>query len=317
MPSKQLKESRSFLKALQRFKNSSIKQKKKIISQSDTIESSLKVKAGISQFYNPNPTLPRSQAPSGSYGNLSQTMNDNAHKKVEAYRSQLDSLRIRAEEEKQRFNASQQVLSGEMRKLENFKSSDATSLHMIKVIMQEKIALTLVKESWADLVQFFTSMSNLIISTLAPSLNMFVADSERVAKSKSVKNMATEVVFQTAYQVVKVNHVVNNLAGSYKEISQKYLMPLCSKLDEILFLKHGKLEKWRLELLCEECRKAHEDIERIVDKRHEEFLANCHKKTSAIDTEMRAIAPITEEKRKQIQADAEKMVEGKELDFEF
>ncbi|XP_066930876.1 uncharacterized protein [Clytia hemisphaerica] len=287
-------------------------QAEKIISQSDTIESSLKVKAGISQFYNPNPTLPRSQAPSGSYGDLSQTMNDNAHKKVEAYRSQLDSLRIRAEEEKQRFNASQQVLSGEMRKLENFKSRDATSFHMIKVLMQEKIALTLVKESWADLVQFFTSMSNLINSTL----NMFVADSERVAKSKSVKNMATEVVFQTAYQVVKVNHVVNNLAGSYKEISQKYLMPLCSKLDEILFLKHGKLEKWRLEL-CEECRKAHEDIERIVDKHHEEFLANCHKKTSAIDTEMRAIAPITEEKRKQIQADAEKMVEGKELDFGF
>ncbi|XP_066926818.1 uncharacterized protein [Clytia hemisphaerica] len=285
-------------------------QAEKIISQSDTIESSLKVNAGISQFNNPNPTLPPSQAPSGSSGDLSQTMNDNAHKKVEAYHSQLDSLRIRAEEEKQRFNASRQVLSGEMRKLENFKSRDATSLQMIEVLKQEKIALTQVKESWADLVQFFTSMSNLINSTLAPSLNMFVADSERVAKSKSVKNMAIEVVYQTAYQVVKVNHAVNNLAGSYKEISQKYLIPLCSKLDEILFLKQGKLEKWRLEL-CEECRKAHEDIERIVDKHHEEFLANCHKKTSAIDT------PITEEKRKQIQADAEKMVEGKELDFGF
>ncbi|XP_066930875.1 uncharacterized protein [Clytia hemisphaerica] len=295
-------------------------QAEKIISQSDTIGSSLKVKAGISQFNNPNPTLPPSQAPSGSSGNLSENMIDNAHKKVEAHRSELNSLRNRAEEEKKRFDASEQALAEELRRLENFKSEDATSKRMIEVLNQGLDALNKVKQKWVDLLQFFTSLSNLINSTLAPSLNMFVADAEKVAQSARVTNMAKETVYQTAYQAVKVNHVVNHLAGSYKEISKKYLMPLCLKLDEILILDanqdKAKLEKLRLELGAE-CRKAQEDIKRIVDKHHEEFLANCHKKTSAIDTEMRAIAPITEEKKKQIQANAQKMVKGEELDFGF
>uniref|UniRef100_A0A7M5XCY4 Uncharacterized protein n=1 Tax=Clytia hemisphaerica TaxID=252671 RepID=A0A7M5XCY4_9CNID len=121
-------------------------QAEKVISDSDTIGSSLKVKAGISQFNNPNPTLPPSQAPSESSGNLSQNMIDNAHKKVEAHRSELNSLRIRAEEEKKRFNASQQALAEELKKLENFKSGDAMSLGMIEVIKKEKNALTHVKE---------------------------------------------------------------------------------------------------------------------------------------------------------------------------
>lgn len=207
-----------------------------------------------------------------------------------------------------------------MRELQNFKNIHANSIEILHVIQKGLKAFVAIREQWIKLVKFFQSISNLIEVSLSPQLNNFVKNAENMSKMSVITKVSKEIVYQSAFQAVKVGHVVNHLATSYSSISKDHLMPLVLQLFKLIILdkESDKDEIRRKKMSLEEdAKKANQAIVDIIKKSHDKYMKSYEEKMQVIDKEMKAIAPsISEEKKKEIREQVQedyKKIEASEM----
>lgn len=294
----------------------------KLIANIDPICTEGNARMGISHFHRPGPGFQNTTPPTQSSG-IARELSENAHRKVEMTRAELDSRRKASKEAEKEQLELQKDLQESMRQLESFKQVAATSGEILVIIQKGLEAFAQLKEQWTKLHQFFMSMSTLIRASLSPQINLFVKEAKEMAKIGSSSIAAKEIIYQTAFQSVKVAAVVHHLSDSYCSISKEHLMPLILQLDQLIALdKERDQDKIVLKKssLGEEAKKAQKAIENIIKKKHRDFQVQSEERMKSIDAEMKLLAlpAIPESRKAAIQEEAKKVVEKvqKGADFE-
>ena len=217
------------------------------------------------------------------------------------------------QESQKRQMESQRELQKSMRELKEFEQVKANSEEILVVIHRGLKAFATLRQQWSQLILFFQSISNLIKCSLSPKLNNFVESADEMSKMSKITKLSKEIVYQSAFQSVKVGYVVNHLASCYLSISRDHLMPLVLQLFQLIILDKDsdktKIKEKKI-TLEEGADKAHEAIIDIIQRRNDEYKLSCDRKMQIMDQEMKAIGSgIPEERKREIRKEAEKLQE--------
>ena len=293
---------------------------KEVISQSSYLCAEGNKRLGIPQFQKSGPQA-AGNAPMPQGKSLVSTLVENAQVKVESTRAELNSLREASDKAKQEGMEVQNKLRESMMNMEKFQNEAATQEEILQIMEEALKAFSELNSQWKILKEFFIDMSTLIRASMSPQINQFVKEADVMQKLGLPSAVAKENIYQTAYQAVKVAHVVNHLSDSYCTISKGYLMPLTGELDKMISLRKEKDKaeiSRKRSLLGDEANKAQRAIEDIIRKKHATFQMRCNDRMKAIDAEMNKLPALPEKKRAEIQAEATEMVKqvNQEIDLD-
>jgi hypothetical protein len=191
----------------------------------------------------------------------------------------------------------------------------------INLLVKGLDAMGKVKDQWAKMVRFFQMISNIIKTTLSPSLQNFVKMGHKVAKKAlgyTANNLMKDMLYQEAFYVSNVASLVNMISGTYTEVSNGFLMDRISSLGKLVGLDPtmGEFATERRKLQ-DGCKDAEEGIKSLVLKNKRDFERNMTERLAKIEGELQAaLPPATENEIKKIKEifdkGMEELAEGEE-----
>lgn len=181
-------------------------------------------------------------------------------------------------------------------------------------------ALGQLREQWGKLVRFFQMMSNLIKCCLKESLDGFLAYASKTQESKRkclenypISSLKRDLIYEQAFEAVKIAHLVHMLSGSYVEISSNHLMDRIAGLGKIMGYdpktEMHKIIRERKEL-TKGCQQAQTAIRDLVIQQKVDFDKNVRSRIQKIKTELGNALPPTPSSDKSMERIQEAVKEG-------
>ncbi|KAJ1212922.1 hypothetical protein NDU88_000565 [Pleurodeles waltl] len=165
-------------------------------------------------------------------------------------------------------------------------------------------ALGKVKEQWEKMIRFFQMITNLIESCLSKDVNELVQSAKSV---QSIPNYSSEafvkdMLYNQAFKVSNIAHLVNMISSTYCEVSQRYLMDRVSALGRLLTMTPSnpefQIEREKLQSGCTEAQKSIQDL--VISKK-QEFDISLEGRVEEINCQLgAAIPPLPAEEKKAI-----------------
>ncbi|XP_035283604.1 uncharacterized protein LOC118232634 [Anguilla anguilla] len=268
------------------------------------------------------PQITQTQENSSGSKSAGQIAADNARFKVEQTRAQLNQVRELNEKHYDNMEAKKKELTEILVTLRNCAVKEIDFTTTIKILAQGLEAMGNVKEQWQKLVRFFQMVSNLIKTCLGTSLKDFVKTGEK-ASNKTFKYTSRmflkDVIYNQAFHASNIASLVNMIAGTYTDVSNKYLMDAVSKLSKLMSLDVSKPEFLsERENMKTSCDQAEEGIRNLVKKNKQDFERKTMQRLEKIESELMAVLPpVSEEKKKEIQEAVHKASKNDEDDDQY
>ncbi|KAJ1212912.1 hypothetical protein NDU88_000555 [Pleurodeles waltl] len=165
-------------------------------------------------------------------------------------------------------------------------------------------ALGKVKEQWEKMIRFFQMISNLIESCLSKDVNELVQSAKSV---QSIPNYSSEafvkdMLYNQAFKVSNIAHLVNMISSTYCEVSQRYLMDRVSALGRLLTMTPSNPEfQIEHEKLQSGCTEAQKSIQDLVISKKQEFDISLEGRVEEMNCQLgAAIPPLPAEEKKVI-----------------
>ncbi|XP_035283600.1 uncharacterized protein LOC118232631 isoform X2 [Anguilla anguilla] len=268
------------------------------------------------------PQITQTQENSSGSTSAGQIAADNARFKVEQSRAQLKDARESYEKHFNNIEEKKKELTEILVSLRNCAVKEIDFNTTIKILAQGLEAMGNVKEQWQKLVRFFQMVSNLIKTCLGTSLNDFVKTGEK-ASNKTFKYTSRmflkDMIYNQAFYASNIASLVNMIAGTYTDVSNKYLMDAVSKLSKLMSLDVSKPEfiSERANMVTS-CDQAEEGIRNLVKKNKQDFERKTMQRLEKIESELMAVLPpVSEEKKKEIQEAVHKASKNDEDDDQY
>uniref|UniRef100_A0A0E9XZQ2 Uncharacterized protein n=1 Tax=Anguilla anguilla TaxID=7936 RepID=A0A0E9XZQ2_ANGAN len=159
-----------------------------------------------------------------------------------------------------------------------------------------------VKKQWQKLVRFFQMVSNLMKTSLTKSLKNFAKTGE-TASNKTFKYTSRmflkDMIYNQAFCASNIASLVNMIAGTYVEVSDKYLMDGVSKLSTLMSLdaKDPRIDSER-QSMADSCKNAEEGIRKLVKENKQNFERKTRQRQAKIEGELKAVLPPESEEKK-------------------
>ncbi|XP_078530731.1 uncharacterized protein LOC144817789 [Lissotriton helveticus] len=176
-----------------------------------------------------------------------------------------------------------------------------------KMLIKGLESLGKVKEQWEKMVLFFQMISNLIKTCLDKNVNELV---QSARSAQSIPNYSTDafvkdLMYNRAFAASSVAHLVNMIASTYCEVSQRYLMKRVSALGRLLIIPPSdpqfKVEREKLQSGCDDARNS---IQALVISKKQEFDLGIEARVKAINCQLgEAIPPMSAAEKKRISED--------------
>jgi len=207
--------------------------------------------------------------------------------KVELTRLQMQDQRAAYEKEQERQMKTQKELLAVSKELAKFNAEKATQAEVIAMLVKGLKYFAQLKEQWTALHLFFTSLSNLINTTLAKDLKLFIKNSRIIATPSadgSLLNLCDEIdqLYVPCNSALKVGALVNHLAGAYYTISDQHLMPLVVKHDQLLSCSEEEFAVKQSQL-DRDVEKMQEALRQVIKDRKKEYESKENERLAQIE----------------------------------
>ncbi|XP_076866672.1 uncharacterized protein LOC143517760 [Brachyhypopomus gauderio] len=234
-----------------------------------------------------------------------QRATENARFRIEQSRAQLDLTREIYAKSVENMEKNQKELTEILIAMRNCEVKEIDFNTTIKMLVKGMDAMGRVKEQWEKMVRFFQMVSNIVKTSLTVTLKNFVSTSEKTQSlSYNGKLFSKDLLYSQAFQATNIANLVNMIAATYTEVSEKHLMDRISSLGKLMVMDKEKpefiQERLQLQNNCDAAQKA---ILQLVQNNKAEFERKTHSRVEKIDKELLAILPsAAPEEMKSIQA---------------
>ncbi|XP_061107808.1 uncharacterized protein LOC133135067 [Conger conger] len=235
-----------------------------------------------------------------------QMASDNARFRIEQSRAQLDKVRDIYEKCADNMEKNRKEMTEILVTMRNCKVKEIGFSETIKILSEGLQAMGKVKEQWQKLVRFFQMVSNLMKTSLTKSLEDFAKTGEKASNTTlkySSKMFLKDMIYSQAFYASNIASLVNMIAGTYTEVSDKYLMDPVSRLSKLMCLEVGNTEfdSERLQF-ADSCEVAEKGIRNLVMKNKDNFERKTMQRLEKIESGLMAVLPPeSEEKKREIQ----------------
>ncbi|KAL4629544.1 hypothetical protein GN956_G17005 [Arapaima gigas] len=169
----------------------------------------------------------------------------------------------------------------------------------LKLLAEGMQALAQVKQQWSNLVQFFQNISSLIKVSLSQEIHKFVMECRSLPQIKEYSHSAflKDLIYQQASEAGNISNIVHSISDTYVTVSRLYLMDMVGGLG-ILMATKPSLQDYRT--LQNGCRRAMEDINRLVSRNMLEFSGGIQQRIRTIDGNLEAVLPSSQDRVREI-----------------
>ncbi|XP_061108865.1 uncharacterized protein LOC133135685 [Conger conger] len=252
------------------------------------------------------PQISQTQESSSGSKSAGQLASDNARLRIEQSRIQLDKVRDIYEKNAENMEKNKKELTEILVTLRNCQVKEIDFNTTIRILSEGLRAMGNVKEQWQKLVRFFQMVSNLVKTCLSKSLKDFAKTGETASSTTfkySSRMFLKDTIYNQAFHASNIVSLVNMIAGTYTEVSAKYLMDGIGRLSKLMALDVNDPEFHSERTYMENsCNDAEEGIRNLVKKNKDNFERKTMQRLEKIESELKAVLPPeSEEKNREIQ----------------
>ncbi|XP_062912463.1 uncharacterized protein LOC134350751 [Mobula hypostoma] len=255
-----------------------------------------------------------SRADPGEGASSLSTATLNARFKVEQSAAQLRVAQEMYDKSFENIQKNNKELQETLETLKNCQVQEIDFDKTVKMLLKGLDALGRVKEQWGKMVLFFTMMSNLIGSSLNPSLHKFIQYSEKISSGYSQNQLTQDLLYTQISQATNIASLVHMIAETYVQVSTHHLMDRVNSLGKLMGLDPNRdsikfmRERKKFGSDCTEAGKAIEDL---VKKNKAQYEKRVQVRIDRIhNSVMPLLPPATPEKMKEIEDTVKEMIQG-------
>ncbi|XP_051868637.1 uncharacterized protein LOC127568668 [Pristis pectinata] len=275
---------------------------KQVMQDSIKFTSRCKAKAGTMGVTATPPHMARAE-PEQNLSGL-ETASLNAKIKVEQTSAQLRASQEMYEKSFENIKKNNEELQQILETLKSCSIKEIDFDKTVQMLLKGLDALGRVKEQWGKMVLFFSMMSNLIESSLNPSLHKFIQYSEKIS-GYSPSQLTQDLLYVQISQATNIASLVHMIAETYVQVSTQHLMDRVNSLGRLLGLDPNrdrlKFEEEH-EKFGSDCDEASKAIEDLVKRNKEQYEARVQARIDRINNSVKAVlSPATPEEMKDIE----------------
>ncbi|XP_032882289.1 uncharacterized protein LOC116976506 [Amblyraja radiata] len=275
---------------------------KQVMQKSITFTSLSKGKTGSMGLTASPPHIATAQPAEGLSG--VQTASLNARIKVEQSAAQLRASQEMYEKSFENIKENNKELQQILETLKRCNVQEIDFNTTVEMLLKGLDALGRVKEQWGKMVLFFTMMSNLIESSLNPSLLKFTQYSEKIS-GYSPNQLTQDLLYTQISHATNIASLVHMIAETYVQVSTHHLMDRVNSLGKLLGLDPNR-DKIKFdrehEKFGSDCDEASKAIEVLVQKNKDQYKKRVQARIDALNNSVQAsLSPATPEEIKEIQ----------------
>jgi len=231
-----------------------------------------------------------SKAVGGGGGSMGEMAVKNAQAKIDTTQAMFEN------QAKRHKNACDDLLNTERilnETLNRLATTDATLESLDKIMEMLKEGLILLgklKQQWASLSEFFSSMANLI-KMAAEQTTKFVDISQVASRNPnriSMGEITKNQIYTYARESVTIGYVVQRLAKGYVEVSRNHLMDPIARLPSMLALD-AETDKSKINsqknYILKKCTAAQQAIKYMIDDEKKDFKRDLDSRMNVISQE--------------------------------
>lgn len=218
---------------------------------------------------------------------------ENARYKIELSREQLKHTRDSYQKSVENMEKNERELTEILCEMQQCNIKELDFDTTIKMLVKGLDAMGRVKEQWEKMVRFFQMVSNIVKTSLSKTMKNFVTTCDDSRKlSYNDKLFTKDLLYNQAFYASNIASLVHMIAGTYTEVSNRYLMDRVSSLGRLMAMdkKKPEFERERM-LLQESCQEAQKGILQLVMKNKKAFERNTTVRMEKIECELKAILP--------------------------
>ncbi|KAI9559369.1 hypothetical protein GHT06_016158 [Daphnia sinensis] len=153
---------------------------------------------------------------------------------------------------------------------QNLKLDEIRYDEIIKALEKGIEKLGILKKHWTQLVMFFQKIANIVESIAAKSIEDFAnhIDTTSLKLRNIHKELVIDQLYARAIKATQASSFVNNMATTYVNVSDKFIMPRVSSLSKLIVTDPKTAEDERLQLLSECSNDSEAIIEMIVTEKN-------------------------------------------------
>ncbi|XP_022526915.2 uncharacterized protein LOC103023462 [Astyanax mexicanus] len=258
-----------------------------------TFDSKAKANTNTPAFITKPPQLSKTQTSDSGKKSASQVATENARLRIEQNRAHMEQVRAAYEKRVSAMEESKKELNEILISIRKCKVQEIDFSTTIKFLLKGLDALGRVKEQWEKMVRFFQMVSNIIKTCLHTSLTSFTST---VQKSSTLPYSPTmfikDMIYTQAFHASNIASLVNMIAGTYTEVSNKHLMDRVSSLGKLMALdpNNANFQNERLQLQ-NGCKEAEDSILQLVKTNKRNFESKTRARQAEIERELKAVMP--------------------------
>lgn len=264
---------------------------KQVMQDSITFTSRSKGKTGSMGLTASPPHIATSQPAEGPSG--VQTASLNARIKVEQSAAQLRASQEMYEKSFENIMENNKELQQVLETLKRCNVQEIDFNTTVEMLLKGLDALGRVKEQWGKMVLFFTMMSNLIESSLNPSLLKFTEYSEKIS-GYSPDQLTQDLLYTQISQATNIASLVHMIAETYVQISTHHLMDRVNSLGKLLGLDPNR-DRFKFdrehEKFGSDCDEASNAIEVLVQKNKDQYKKRVQARIDTLNNSVQALLP--------------------------
>lgn len=196
---------------------------------------------------------------------------------------------------------------------QNLKLDEICYDEIIKALEKGLQKLAILKEHWTKLVMFFQKIANTVENVAAKSIEDFANHIDTT--SRNLKNIHKKFVIDQLYamalKATQASSFVNNMAETYVNVSERYIMPRVSSLSQFIVIDPKMAETERLKLLSD-CSKDSEAIIDMILTEKQKDIKRIEQRAADIKKEYAFLGQIKENQIKEIRRKAQLEIEEQE-----
>ncbi|XP_035283602.1 uncharacterized protein LOC118232633 isoform X2 [Anguilla anguilla] len=273
---------------------------KSLRTEAVRFDTTSKIATNTSAFSVKPPQITKTQEKSSGHRSAAQLVADNARLRIEQSGVQLEKARELYEKCVDNMEENKKKLTEILVTMRNCSVKEIDFNKTILILAQGLQAMANVKEQWEKLVRFFQMVSNLMESSLTESLTDFSNPCETALKVRftyTSRMFLKDTIYNKAFYASNIASLVNMIAGTYVEVSDKYLMDAVSKLSTLMTLDAKDIEPIR-KSMAGSFKEAEEGIRHLIQENKENFERKTMQRLEKIESELKAVLPPESEEKK-------------------
>ncbi|XP_072906495.1 uncharacterized protein [Hemitrygon akajei] len=290
---------------------------RQVVQDTVMFTSHCKAKAGIMGITATPPHM--SQADPGEGASALSTATRNARFKVEQSTAQLRAAEKMYDKSFENIKKNNKELQETLETLKNCQIQEIDFDKTVEMLLKGLDALGRVKEQWGKMVLFFSMMSNLIGSSLNPSLHKFVQYSEKISSGYSQNKLIQDLMYTQISQATNISSLVHMIAETYVQVSTQHLMDRVNSLGKLMGLDPNRdHDKFMIERkkFGSDCMEAGKAIEDLVKRNKAQYEKRVQSRIDRIQNSvMPLLPPATSEEMKEIENTVKELTEEDMNDF--